>query len=539
MNSDAPEDYVPTDEAPLVSNLLPRPGKLVMRGPLHRKLDIAASSERLAGTMVYDDAASTGVLLVYETTFIYPSVRGSGKTTAVYIKTGPFTITTMDLTAKPKPRDYSSIKLGNWCYALTSPSDGGQVMRWDGSATTPTVMAGGPNSGMHLTAHLQRLFVLDLSGNLFWTDTVAGSTPDLNLAASWQDDASGLTNKIVLGTSDYPVGLVSIGRKLVIFFRNSVYVISGDSPSSFSLRQVTDKIGCVDPQSIVAYDDACYFLSADGLYSYDGVDFVNKSINKVRDLQVAAMKSAGVPTPVIDESHTPQLGYARATHVGNGSLLLVIGTQTPETYATTYFSGLFDVRTGAWSKFSSDALSSGATDAAPSMFLSTGSMSYFRGAPLGWDGRDLIYLDEIARPEASADADKGKDVLDATKHIHATYCSRLGRLATPEQMNRVKRIMVDYKFVPDGASAESTSGWYVSAIDGASNTVLAETRVPAQTDPPTQLGRKRAVLDCNAEANDLQVRIEWRGTGTPPALAAAEIYDVTVEFTPAQDRASF
>ena len=64
-------------------------------------------------------------------------------------------------------------------------------------------------------------------------------------------------------------GLVSFQTNLVIFTRRSIWVLSGNSPSTFFLRKVVPDRGCCAPHSIVPVDAQIYFLSETGFFAYD------------------------------------------------------------------------------------------------------------------------------------------------------------------------------------------------------------------------------------------------------------------------------
>ena len=524
MNTDASESSIGAQEAPLLLNLLPRPGKLVMRGPLRTQLDPALSGdERLYGAMIKGDA----ILLAFEKlTLGTRDVKGTGKRysgTAWADQTG--------LTSANAPCDFNSVSLGGKSYALAS-SNG--VIRWDGTAVAPTQCTNSPTiNSVHLAVHLQRLFVFISDHTLTWTDTVDASK-DLNLLASWQDDASGLTNSITVGgdDGDDPIAIASLGRSLAIFKRRSTYLLRGDTPSSFTLQRVAADIGCVDAGSVLSYDNGVFFLSDNGFYFYDGVEFKHLSRNKVQQQLLTVTTDAALRPP----KGTIKTGYGRTTHLGNGLVLLVIGSQDVSNPHVTFFSMIYDVHSDAWMQFSSDALSRSTSFC---WLMPTTSSSMYQSQPLGWDSKRLVYLGDISRPDTVPESERGKDVLSSTKHINAKWQSRLGKLTTPGTASRVARVHLDYKFVPDNAVAEGTTGWFVSAVDGSSATVLPEVQVATQVDPPGQLGRKRAVMECHSEANDVQVRVEWRGVSSPPALATAEIYEAAVEYEPAQQRSSY
>jgi hypothetical protein len=65
-------------------------------------------------------------------------------------------------------------------------------------------------------------------------------------------------------------GMVSIWGTLVIFKENAIYQLLGNSTANYTLRLISKGIGCIAPLSIATADGAIYFLSRDGVYTFDG-----------------------------------------------------------------------------------------------------------------------------------------------------------------------------------------------------------------------------------------------------------------------------
>ena len=80
-----------------------------------------------------------------------------------------------------------------------------------------------------------------------------------------------VTQVLDCGTSnsDQPTGLRSLESLLVIFKMNSLWVCYGDTQNDFVTRKVSS-IGCISKGSIAAGYSRVFYLSSDGVYSYDG-----------------------------------------------------------------------------------------------------------------------------------------------------------------------------------------------------------------------------------------------------------------------------
>lgn len=156
-----------------------------------------------------------------------------------------------------------------------------RMITWDGSAAVSTrTTAVSPSSGVDICSYLNRLFVLGGApaasttiepNSLFWSDP--GGAP-AGAVTEWQDDVSGLINRIVVGDddqNDIAVGLASLPNALVIFKERSIWTMTGQTPTTWTLKRVVAGVGCQDANSIVEVNDRIYFLGQDGFYTFDGV----------------------------------------------------------------------------------------------------------------------------------------------------------------------------------------------------------------------------------------------------------------------------
>lgn len=62
----------------------------------------------------------------------------------------------------------------------------------------------------------------------------------------------------------------SYGQYLVVFKRQAIWVLSGHSEDSFTVRKLASHVGAVGPDAVDELDGLLYFLSDDGLYVTDG-----------------------------------------------------------------------------------------------------------------------------------------------------------------------------------------------------------------------------------------------------------------------------
>lgn len=104
------------------------------------------------------------------------------------------------------------------------------------------------------------------------------------------------------GDGDEITGLAPAFGGLVIFKRRNIYFLSGDGPTSFQLRPLNSRHGCVSGQTIGMSPKGLYYLGRDGVYLLSGdsepeyVSINQQSIFKTLAVDTAAF-SAGVYIP--------------------------------------------------------------------------------------------------------------------------------------------------------------------------------------------------------------------------------------------------
>jgi hypothetical protein len=524
MNSEASPEYLPAAQAAVLENLLPRLGKVVLRGPISTGIDLGASStyHSIDGISVLGAfnaiLVSLGTPASFSLREITAGVAGAG-TVSTY----------------PGVRCCS---IGDLAYSIGLFGNN-PLVRWDGSGAT-VALTNGPNAAEDVTVHLNRLFTIQANNSqLKWSDQ--GGSP-ANTAAEWQDDVSGLTNVLTVGdTTDSSCALARVGRQLAILKNNSLYMLTGQTPSSFSVQRASSAWGCIDRESTVEHDDGVYFLSNRGFAFFDGTQVTDCSQDIKAEL-ITAIRTAGL---VAASGQATTVAFARAAALGRDSIMLTIGKDTVDAALppTVTFCGIYDTRARTWSRFSSGAFVAGA----PIFFISTPATSTYGGKVLGYDGKDtLMYLNDIASPESISPALGGEDVVDGTTAaIPGLSYSKIMPLSSPSNTSQIKRLLLDYTFVVVSDADPTIEGWSVSLVDGLGNVLLAPTTVQATilasgytaAQRQASLVRKRFAVEFYGEASEAQLRISLPALDADVTeVIAAEIHDATIEFTPGRDR---
>jgi hypothetical protein len=583
LDTDSAPEALADTKAPVVTNfLVDRPGQLPMRGPIN---EATASLNVVNGRMpvgpwIFNDKLLVGYREVDATKVRDPWTTPYRTATAAQLSSGALAIQHVDLITAaiteitpanvnsiPGPR---STRLGPYVYGPAFDSSTAAVnengtfkkltslLRWNGTATAPTIYANAPRGAQDIKAHYQRLLVLggrnpdgtgEIQQNTLWySDVLSGTTALPDTVAAWQDDVSGLTNQIIVDSddsSDFLVGAAKVGGNTVLFKRRSMHMLLGYSPSTWTIKTFTTEQGCIDARSIVEYQDGCFFMSDQGLMWFDGSQLVNTSRNLRSTLLASAVAAVG--DPGVDG------GRVIASRLPNDYIGISIGSSPSASSASvssTTFCGLYHTR-GAWTNLSSAALDGGYP-----IVLGRSSTRTFM-----FDDDKVIQANKLTAPEV-ATSDHGIDVVtnlfrwdDTTAFsgtgntllslgveafpantstqypIPAAFKSKLMRLAGPLQRSQLHRFLLDYAFTIVGSTGD---GWYVALVAGDGTSLATEYQVPASSSLATSTYRRRHVKDVFSETNDLQVQVRWSGTGVP--LSVATVFPFTVEFQPTRLR---
>lgn len=152
------------------------------------------------------------------------------------------------------------------------------IQKWDGTTNSATTIS---TIAKYLIFHKNRMFIVKAS------EPTRIEFSDLG---DYEDFQS--TSFIYVPTAksgDDITGMTVFQDNLVIFTRKTKYILFGEDPGNFVLRQSSGKKGSVSAMSIASDPNYIYYLSDDGIYRYNGSadqlisDGVQNEVDKIND----------------------------------------------------------------------------------------------------------------------------------------------------------------------------------------------------------------------------------------------------------------
>lgn len=210
---------------------------------LNAKTYVSTNSKYLGGFR-YTPSAATAKTIMAHGTSVYTVSDVDGTTTA--IKTG-----------LSSAIDYFFDQSKDQLYTVNAVD---VPQFWDG--TTWAVVGGTPGVSKYLAFHKNRLWLVN------------ASDPTKVVFSELSDYQTYLSTNFVYApapkSGDPITGILTFQDNLIIFTRNTKYVLYGDDPGNFVLRQSSGKKGAVGQATIKSDANYVYFLSDDGVYRYNG-----------------------------------------------------------------------------------------------------------------------------------------------------------------------------------------------------------------------------------------------------------------------------
>lgn len=229
---------------------------------LNAKTYVSTNSKYLGGFR-YTPSNATAKTIVAHGTAVYTVSEVDGTTTSIKTGLSPAT-------------DYFFDQSNDQLFVV----NGVDVPQyWDG--TTWAAVGGTPGVSKYLAFHKNRLWFVNLSDP---TKLVFSELSDYQTYLS--------TNFIYAPapkSGDPIMGITVFQDNLIVFTRTTKYVLYGDDPGNFVLRQSSGKKGAVAQATIKNDPNYVYFLSDDGVYRYNGSsdelmsDSIQTEIDNIED----------------------------------------------------------------------------------------------------------------------------------------------------------------------------------------------------------------------------------------------------------------
>jgi hypothetical protein len=273
LNSALDESLIPTNQLTIADNITfdTRGSRKMRDGVNHNWDSLASGSDSVIGEHDYWFGSSTRSQRLL-------SVRASG---AIYSKNaGTASLLTDAGTAWTGTLDNCSIVTFNNKAIIAVPGSTNVIKYWDGSSDIAD-LPGSPPTGSILRTHLGRLWTNDNArpDRLYYSQTsdhtIWGGTGD-----------SGAID-IGVGDGD-PVGITAIfptfKGDLFVAKKTKLYRLVGQTPEEFQVIKVSDGIGCVSHNSVVAVgQDDIFWVSEKGVHSLQAVasygDFTSNDVS--------------------------------------------------------------------------------------------------------------------------------------------------------------------------------------------------------------------------------------------------------------------
>lgn len=142
------------------------------------------------------------------------------------------------------------------------------ALRYDG--TTVVTLGNAPAVSDFVTTHDNRVYIAA-------KNTVYYSA--LRKAEDW--NTVNESGSIVVETTDGKeiTGIIAGSARLTIFKGNSIHEMFGTRPDNYTMKMVTDSLGCPTGRSAKVIEGVIYFLGNDGIYRYSGGSLPDSSFS--------------------------------------------------------------------------------------------------------------------------------------------------------------------------------------------------------------------------------------------------------------------
>jgi hypothetical protein len=260
------------------------------------------------------------------------------------------------------------------------------------SFVSAKVVKNSPPDIQQCCAYLSRMFVgrpsvLTAVGAIMpgtYPHAVAWSDP--NEPEKWTDTSIAILDN---NAGDVVQGFGVLQNALVIFRRYSTWVMTGTDETSFTFREASNEVGCLDARSISAYKNGLFFMSDNGLYFFDGYDFTRVTDPK---------PGHGIHTAYISQQNvyaypeTYPLSIQCTSIAPRTETLIMTGQNLELAADARHDNYVLHIPTGSWTKFT--------TSNQDQVVLATKNGEHLNNQCYGFIGSEgIVNLDKMYEPE--------------------------------------------------------------------------------------------------------------------------------------------
>ncbi len=89
---------------------------------------------------------------------------------------------------------------------------------------------------------------------------------------------------IYTANNDYIIGIVNWLDDVLIFKKNTIWRVEGDTPGEYVVKQVYSVQGTIWKDSLCSDGNYCFFAGSDGIYQYNGIEAVPILTSEIKDV---------------------------------------------------------------------------------------------------------------------------------------------------------------------------------------------------------------------------------------------------------------
>ena len=213
---------------------------------------------------------------------------------------------------------------------------GNVVKKWDGTGSVAD-LGGTPPEGSIVTTHLARLWMNDKTDidRLHYSPT---SDPE-----TWNGlgDSGAIDIGIGDGDTDGITAFAPYKGDLIVFKRNRIYRVIGNTPETFQIVKISDSIGCVGPNALADIDgNDLVFISDRGIHSIAATDTFG-------DFKQNFL-SADIQTSFNDDWSKTRRPFIQARYLPNQNVVALAVTDESINSTTNLMMWFYHIEARAW-----------------------------------------------------------------------------------------------------------------------------------------------------------------------------------------------